>query len=105
VDTLSDMEEIFRDIPVGRVSPFLASNGTAAVLYCMYLGVAEKQGVNFKDVLGTVQNDILREFMTQNFCIFPLEPSLRLFNDLLKFAVVKTPHFNVLSVEGTAVRE
>ncbi|HNV86885.1 MAG TPA: methylmalonyl-CoA mutase family protein [Candidatus Omnitrophota bacterium] len=105
VDTLADMEEIFRDIPVGRIAPFLASNATAAILYCMYLGAAEKQGVNFKEVSGTVQNDILREFMTQNFCIFPLDPSFRLFSDLLKFSMTKTPHFNVVSVEGAALRE
>ncbi len=105
VDSLRDMEEIFDRIALKQVSTSMTINGPAAILYCMYLAVAEKQGAKVKDLRGTIQNDILKEYMAQNTYIFPPEPSLRIFTDLLKFATEKTPQFNTVSISGYHIRE
>jgi methylmalonyl-CoA mutase N-terminal domain/subunit len=105
VDSLQDVEEMFQGIRLDEISTSFAINGPAAILYCMYLALAEKQGIKLKDLRGTVQNDILKEYMIQNTYIFPPGPSLRLFADLLKFSTQKTPQFNTVSVSGYDVRE
>ena len=105
VDSLQDMEEIFNGIRLDQTSAALNASGTAAILYSMYLATAEKQGVKMKDLRGTVQNDVLIEFMLQDTCLFPPESSLRLFTDLLKFAGEKTPHFHSVAVSGYLLRE
>ena len=104
-DSLQDMEEIFNGIRLDQISTALNVNGTAAILYSMYLATAEKQGIKIKDLRGTVQNDVLLEFMLQDTCLFPAESSLRLFTDLLKFAGDKTPHFHAVAVSGYPLRE
>jgi methylmalonyl-CoA mutase N-terminal domain/subunit len=105
VSSLQDMEDIFRDIRLDSISTSMTVNGPAVILFCLYLAVAEKQGVKLRDLRGTIQNDILKEYMAQNTYIFPPEPSLRLFTDLLKFATVKTPEFNTVSISGYHIRE
>ncbi len=105
VDSLQDMEDIFQGIRLDQVSTSMTVNGPAAILYCFYLAVAEKQGLKWKDLRGTIQNDILKEYMAQNTYIFPPEPSLRLFTDLLKFSVEKTVQFHPVSISGYHIRE
>lgn len=105
VDSLQDMEEIFSGIRLDQTSAALNANGTAAFLYSMYLATAEKQGVKIKDLCGTVQNDVLIDFMLQDTCLFPPEFSLKLFTDLLKFSGDKTPHFHAVAVSGYPLRE
>ncbi len=105
VDSLQDMEEMFNGIRLDQVSTALNTSGTAAVLYSMYLAAAEKQGIKARDLRGTVQNDIFKELMLQDACLFSAESSLRLFTDLLKFACEKTPEFHAVAVSGYPLRQ
>jgi methylmalonyl-CoA mutase N-terminal domain/subunit len=105
IDTLADMEAIFDGIPLGEVSTSFTINGTAAILLAMYVAVAEKQGVPPEQIRGTIQNDILKEYVSRGTWIFPPEPSLRLIVDTIEFCLERAPRFNPISVAGAHFRD
>jgi methylmalonyl-CoA mutase N-terminal domain/subunit len=105
IDTLDDMERIFRDIPLDSVSTSFTINGTAAILLAMYVALAEKQGVPPERIRGTIQNDILKEYVSRGTWIFPPEPSLRLIVDTIEFCLERAPRFNPISVAGAHFRD
>jgi len=105
VDTLKDMETIFHGIPLDKVTTSMTINGPASVLLCMYLAVAEKQGVSKKQVGGTIQNDILKEYIAQKSWIFPPEPSMRLIVDSFEYCANEVPRWNPISISGYHIRE
>src|SRR5207244_3248129 len=105
IDSLADMETLFEGIPLGDVSTSMTINSPAAVLLCMYLAVAEKQGVPFARLNGTLQNDILKEFIAQKEFIFPPEPSMRLVVDSIEYCAREVPRWNAVSISGYHIRE
>jgi methylmalonyl-CoA mutase, N-terminal domain len=105
VSSLEDMEILFRGIPLGEVTVSMTINSPAAVLWAMYLAVAEQQGVDWTRVSGTLQNDILKEYIAQKEYIFPPRPSMRLVTDTIEFGVRHTPRFNPVSISGYHIRE
>src|SRR5215470_3702110 len=105
VDTLADMETIFDGIDLEKVTVSMTINSTAPVLLAMYLAVAEKQGADWKKISGTLQNDILKEYIAQKEYIYPPEPSMRLVIDTFEFGMKQTPKFNVISISGYHIRE
>ncbi|RME23365.1 MAG: methylmalonyl-CoA mutase, partial [Candidatus Zixiibacteriota bacterium] len=105
VDTLADMEIIFGDIDLGKVSTSMTINSPASILLAMYFAVAQKQGVPLTQVRGTLQNDILKEYIAQKEYIFPPKPSLRLITDMMAFCKDEAPQFNTISVSGYHIRE
>src|SRR6266571_3197569 len=105
VDSLADMETLFDGIPLGDITTSMTINSPAAILLCMYLAVAEKQGVPFKKLGGTLQNDILKEFIAQNEFIFPPEPSMRLVVDSIEYCAAEVPKWNTISISGYHIRE
>jgi methylmalonyl-CoA mutase N-terminal domain/subunit len=105
IDSLSDMETLFRDIPLDQVSVSMTINGPAIVLFAMYLVVAERQGVRFKDLQGTLQNDILKEYIAQKEWICPPAPSLKIINDIVRFCVESAPRYHPVSISGYHIRE
>jgi methylmalonyl-CoA mutase N-terminal domain/subunit len=105
IDSLVDMETLFEGIPLGEVSTSMTINSPAAILLCMYLAVAEQQGVPFAKVNGTLQNDILKEFIAQKEYIFPPEPSMRLVVDSIEYCTAEVPRWNTVSISGYHIRE
>jgi methylmalonyl-CoA mutase N-terminal domain/subunit len=105
IDSLADMETLFEGIPLGQVSTSMTINSPAAILLCMYLAVAEKQGVPFAEVEGTAQNDILKEFIAQKEFIFPPGPSMRLVIDSIEYCTAEVPRYNPVSISGYHIRE
>lgn len=105
IDTLADMEALFADIPLNRVSTSFTINSTAAILLAMYLCVAERQGVPYAEVRGTVQNDILKEYTARKTYIYPVTPSMRLAGDVVTFCSQVAPKFNPISVCGYHMRQ
>ena len=105
VDTLADMEIIFEGIDLGKVSTSMTINSPASMLLAMYLVVAEKQGVPFDRVRGTLQNDILKEYIAQKEYIFPPRPSVRLITDMMAYCTKHVPQYNTISVSGYHIRE
>jgi len=105
VDTLADMETIFQGIPLDRVSTSMTINATATILLAMYVAVGEKQGVPRKKLMGTTQNDILKEFIARGTYIFPPEPSLRLTLDVVEYCMEHVPRWNTLNIAGYHIRE
>ena len=105
VSTLRDMERLFRDIPVGRVSTSMTINSTAAILLAMYLVIAEQQGVPLQLLAGTIQNDMLKEYIARGTYRFPPQPSLRLTRDLFVYCTKFLPKWNSISVSGFHMRE
>jgi methylmalonyl-CoA mutase, N-terminal domain len=105
VDTLEDMETLLRDLPLNRVSTSMTINATAAILLLMYQAVAEKQGVPFDQISGTVQNDILKEYEARGTFIFPPAPSLRLTTDIIEYCANHLPAWNSISISGYHIRE
>ena len=105
IDSLADMETLFEGIPLGEVSTSMTINSPAAVLLCMYLAVAERQGVPFTNVSGTLQNDILKEFIAQKEYIFPPGPSMRLVVDSIEYCTREVPRYNPVSISGYHIRE
>jgi methylmalonyl-CoA mutase N-terminal domain/subunit len=103
--SLEDMEILFRGIPLGDVTVSMTINSPAAVLWAMYLAVAEQQGVDWSKVAGTIQNDILKEYIAQKEYIFPPRPSMRLVTDTIEFGARHTPRFNPISISGYHIRE
>ncbi len=105
IDSLADMDTLFRGIPLDRVSVSMTINGPAIVLFAMYLVVAERQGVKFRDLRGTLQNDILKEYIAQKEWICPPAPSLKIVNDVIGFCVESVPRYHPVSVSGYHIRE
>jgi methylmalonyl-CoA mutase N-terminal domain/subunit len=106
VDSLADMEVLFDGIPLGEVTTSMTINSTAPILFAMYLAVAEKQGVDVaRQVSGTLQNDILKEYIAQKEYIFPPRPSMRLITDQFAFAAQRVPRWNTISISGYHIRE
>ena len=105
VSTLRDMETLFRDIPVGRVSTSMTINSTAAILLAMYQVIAEQQGVPVQLLGGTIQNDMLKEYIARGTYRFPPQPSLRLTRDLFVYCTKYLPKWNSISVSGFHMRE
>jgi methylmalonyl-CoA mutase N-terminal domain/subunit len=105
IDSLDDMERLFADIPLDQVSTSMTINATAAVLLCLYLAVARKQGVPFDKVRGTLQNDILKEYIARGTYIYPPTPSLRLVTDIFAFCAREVPNWNTISISGYHIRE
>lgn len=105
ISSLADMEVLFDQIPLANVTTSMTINSPAAIIWAMYLAVAEKQGADWKKLSGTLQNDILKEYIAQKEYIYPPEPSMRLVIDTFEFAVKNTPKFNPISVSGYHIRE
>ena len=105
IDSLRDMNVLFQDIPLSDVSTSMTINSTAAILLSLYLCVAEAQGCTFDQLRGTVQNDILKEYIARGTYIFPPEPSLRLVTDLIAFCHHNVPCWNTISISGYHIRE
>jgi methylmalonyl-CoA mutase N-terminal domain/subunit len=105
ISSLADMEVLFDQIPLSGVSTSMTINSPAAVIWAMYLAVAEKQGADWKKLTGTLQNDILKEYIAQKEYIYPPEPSMRLVIDTFEFGVKHTPKFNPVSISGYHIRE
>jgi len=105
ISSLADMEALFDQIPVGNVSTSMTINSPAAILWAMYLAVAEDQGVDWKHLAGTLQNDILKEYIAQKEFIYPPKPSMRLVIDTIEFGARYTPRFNPISISGYHIRE
>jgi methylmalonyl-CoA mutase N-terminal domain/subunit len=105
IDTLDDMETLFEEIPLGRISTSFTINSTAAILYAMYIAVGRKQGVPPDGLTGTIQNDILKEYVSRGTWIYPPEPSLRLIVDTIEYGLAHTPRFNTLSAAGAHFRD
>jgi methylmalonyl-CoA mutase N-terminal domain/subunit len=105
VSSLEDMELLFQGIPLGDVTVSMTINSPAAVLWAMYLAVAEQQGVALERLSGTIQNDILKEYIAQKEYIFPPRPSMRLVTDTIEFGARQVPRFNPISISGYHIRE
>ncbi|GAV22409.1 acyl-CoA mutase large subunit family protein [Carboxydothermus pertinax] len=105
IDSLADMEELFDGIPLDKVSTSMTINGPAAVLWAMYIACAEKQGVPSEKLSGTIQNDILKEYIAQKSWIFPPEPSMRIITDIFAFGAKYVPRWNTVSISGYHIRE
>jgi methylmalonyl-CoA mutase N-terminal domain/subunit len=105
ISSLADMETLFDGIPLDKVSTSMTINGPAAMLFCFYVAAAERQGVPIDQLQGTIQNDILKEYMAQHAWIFPAEPALKIIVDLFAWAVEHTPKWNTISISGYHIRE
>jgi methylmalonyl-CoA mutase N-terminal domain/subunit len=105
ISSLADMETLFDGIPLDKVSTSMTINGPAAMLFCFYVAAAERQGVNIAELQGTIQNDILKEYMAQHAWIFPAEPALKIIVDLFEWAAEHTPKWNTISISGYHIRE
>jgi methylmalonyl-CoA mutase N-terminal domain/subunit len=105
ISSLADMETLFDGIPLDQVSVSMTINGPAAILFCFFVAAAEKQGVPIAALQGTIQNDILKEFVAQHAWIFPVEPSLGLITDLFEWTSTHTPKWNSISISGYHIRE
>jgi methylmalonyl-CoA mutase N-terminal domain/subunit len=105
ISSLADMETLFDGIPLDKVSTSMTINGPAAMLFCFYVAAAERQGVPIEQLQGTIQNDILKEYMAQHAWIFPAEPALKIIVDLFEWAAEHTPKWNTISISGYHIRE
>src|SRR5258705_10088701 len=105
ISTLDDFERLFADIPLGDVTTSMTINCTASVALAMYLAVAEKQGIAWDRVGGTMQNDMLKEFIAQKEWICPPEPAVRIVVDMIEFTAQHVPRFNPVSISGYHIRE
>jgi methylmalonyl-CoA mutase, N-terminal domain len=105
ISSLADMEVLFDQIPLADVTTSMTINSPAAVIWAMYLAVAEKQGADWKKISGTIQNDILKEYIAQKEYIYPPAPSMRLVIDTFEFGSRFTPRFNTISISGYHIRE
>ncbi|RME20095.1 MAG: methylmalonyl-CoA mutase, partial [Candidatus Zixiibacteriota bacterium] len=105
VDSLRDMEILFDGIPLDRVSTSMTINATAVILMCMYIAVGKRQGVALSQLTGTVQNDILKEFIARGTYIFPPAPSMKIITDMFAFTGEHMPKYNSISISGYHIRE
>ncbi|MDF2532391.1 MAG: methylmalonyl-CoA mutase, partial [Clostridia bacterium] len=105
IDSLKDMETLFDGIPLDKVTTSMTINAPAAVLLAMYIAVAEKQGVSADKLSGTIQNDILKEYIARGTYIFPVEPSMRLITNIFEYCSKEVPKWNTISISGYHIRE
>ena len=105
VSSLADMETLFEGIKLDQITTSMTINSPAAIIWAMYIALAEKQGVSLDQLGGTIQNDILKEFIAQNEYIFPPEPSMRLVTDTVEYATRNIPRWNPISISGYHIRE
>ncbi|HXX62564.1 MAG TPA: methylmalonyl-CoA mutase family protein [Bacteroidota bacterium] len=105
IDTLADMEVLFEAIPLEKVTTSMTINATAAILLCMYVALAKRQGADLRKISGTVQNDILKEYISRGTHIFPPGPSMRLVTDLFRWCSSELPRWNTISISGYHIRE
>jgi len=105
ISSLADMETLFDGIPLDEVSTSMTINGPAIILFCFYVAAAEKQGVSPDKLRGTVQNDILKEYMAQHAWVYPIEPALRLIVDTFEWCAQSAPQWNTVSISGYHIRE
>src|SRR5437660_2169820 len=105
IDTLEDMELLFDQIPLDKVSTSMTINSTAAILLAMYIAVARKQGVAAEKISGTIQNDILKEYIDRGTYIYPPRQSLRIVTDIFAYCAREAPRWNTISISGYHIRE
>ncbi len=105
ISSMADMETLFDGIPMDQVSTSMTINGPAAMLFCFYVAAAEKQGADVARLRGTVQNDILKEYMAQHAWVYPAEPALKIIVDMFEWASRHTPLWNTISISGYHIRE
>ena len=105
IDTIEDMRTLFHGIALDQVSTSMTINSTAAILFALYLSVGDEQGVGRNALAGTVQNDVLKEYVARGTYIYPVEPSLRLAADLVAFCAREVPRWNAISISGYHIRE
>ncbi|WHX27432.1 methylmalonyl-CoA mutase family protein [Virgibacillus halodenitrificans] len=105
IDTLHDMEQLLDQIPLDKVSTSMTINAPASVLLCMYIAVGEKQGVSLDKLTGTIQNDILKEYIARGTYIYPPKPSMRLITNIFEYCQEHVPKFNTISISGYHIRE
>ncbi len=105
VDSLRDMEILFQGIPLDSITTSMTINAPSAILLAMYIAVAEQQGVSLRKIGGTIQNDILKEYIAQHSWIFPPDPSMRIITDILAYCSEQVPKWNTISISGYHIRE
>ena len=105
ISSLKDMEILFSDIPVDKITTSMTINGPAAIVWAMYIANAENRGISNDVIGGTIQNDILKEYIAQKSYIFPPEPSMRLIVDTFEYGFKKIPRWNTISISGYHIRE
>src|SRR5947209_5258152 len=105
IDSIEDMQRLFDGIPLDSVSTSMTINATASTLLCLYLAVAKRQNISFDKVNGTIQNDILKEYIARGTYIYPPRPSLRLITDTFAFCSREVPNWNIISISGYHIRE
>jgi methylmalonyl-CoA mutase, N-terminal domain len=105
IDSLEDMETLFDGIPLEKVSTSMTINSTAAILLCLYVAVAKKQGANLSKLSGTVQNDILKEYIARGTYIYPVRPAMRIVTDVFAWCRTELPKWNTISISGYHIRE
>ncbi len=105
ISSIEDMERLFRDIPLEKVSTSMTINAPAAIIWAMYIAVAKKQGADVRRLRGTIQNDILKEYIARGTYIFPPQPSMRLITDTFRFGAREVPKWNTISISGYHIRE
>jgi methylmalonyl-CoA mutase N-terminal domain/subunit len=105
IDSLEDMEILFKSIPLDKVSTSMTINSTASILLALYMAVAEKQGVGFDKISGTIQNDLLKEYIARGTYIYPPEHSMRIITDVFAFCKSQVPKWNTISISGYHIRE
>ncbi len=105
ISSLADMETLLKELPLDRISTSMTINATASILLALYLVVAEKQGVAWDKLNGTIQNDILKEYVARGTYIYPPRPSMRIITDIFEFATREVPNWNTISISGYHIRE
>ena len=105
IDSLEDMEALLRGIPLDKISTSMTINSTASILLALYLAVAEKQGTPWDKVNGTIQNDVLKEYIARGTYIYPPEPSMRIITNIFAFCSAQVPNWNTISISGYHIRE
>jgi methylmalonyl-CoA mutase N-terminal domain/subunit len=105
ISSLEDMATLFQEIPLGKVSTSMTINAPASILLAMYIAVAKRQGVEPRQLRGTIQNDILKEYIARGTYIYPPQPSMRLITDVFRYCQAEVPHWNTISISGYHIRE
>src|SRR6202041_3681807 len=105
IDSLDDMQTLFNGIPLDRVSTSMTINSTAAILLALYVAVAKQQGANLRRLSGTVQNDILKEYIARGTYIYPVRPAMRIVTDIFAWSRKEIPNWNPISISGYHIRE
>ena len=105
IDSIIDMRQLFDGIPLDKMSVSMTMNGAVLPVLALYVLAAEEQGVSTKQLAGTIQNDILKEFMVRNTFIYPPKPSMRIISDIIAFTSTEMPKFNSISISGYHMQE